>query len=695
MSFDEYLRALGYQSALVGDDSSVKWLDPNVTGDEGARIFLRPDQLAALEYEFNRQNYLQPGQNFMLQPTAAGLPGQTNEMGRPEYDAALTDYANTQDFYNSQLPQGWQTREYGWDYQPGAIQTITLRGQDGNPITADVAPVGSKIIPQTSGGSFLDQAFDFIGNAGPLFVPNLIVPGFGLASAFQGTETGFALQDAVNLAGQGLSPQQIAQVLEIAGNSAESASAIAQIASTVAPIVNTASSAYSAVANPINNALNQAAGWVGDTAKQLLPDYTNQAVASVPDSYWNMTADAGNPASVGQLGNSFNFSDTMSPDPFAEQAAPGFSYDMNIPSLDTYTGSGGSVGFFDDLLGTVTGNSEPLPGFDANGNFSYGTGVTGDMSTVTNAIGDPVTERGLADILTGGGSNLGPLSDVLTATGAGIGLGTAKTAFDHIKRLFGGEGSAGQNLLGALTSPLTEGGGSALALAPALAAINYAKNQGGFNTDALQSVYNNAGTTGNTQFNTGNLQSLYDTNLNNTLDTSKMNDIYGGLQGNQSAFMKSLTNPYDEQTAMGRGRLTQSLGNRGVLGSSFGNFDLTSYDAARDRGRADIVAQGMNNQLGLQTNVANSLMNAQNQDRAYGLSALNAKTGLANNILGAQQNQAQLGLAAQGLQNTAANNLLNAQIKERELRNNLYGSALNALAGGLAPKNNFLFGAVK
>lgn len=727
MGFEDYLRSLGYQSLMAGDDSSLRWWDPNRMGGEGERIYLDPTQLAALQYEFNKQNYLQPGQNFMLQERVPGL-SINDEMSHSQYDAAQADYTNTQEFFNSQLPQGWQTREYGWDYQPGAIQTITLKDQNGNPITADVAPIGSKIIPQTGGGSLLDQAFEFVGNnpilvaggVGGLAASAIGGQGFGLAGLFQGSEVGTALTDATRLAEQGLSPDAIKQVLEYSNYNLapETLTTVANVASTVSPAV----SAYSSVVDPINSGinstLNQITSSVSDALKQILPDYQGVETAVVPprtfgggtvssydpdaallaqqaglpESYWNMTADAG-ASSVGQLGNNFNFSDTMSPDPFAEQAAPGFSYDLNIPSLDTYTGTGGNVGFFDEILNAFSGDGTTAPGFDANGNFSLGTGVTGDMSTVTNALGDPVTDRTLADILTGGGSNLGPLSDVLTTVGGGaVSAATAKTAYDYLKNIFGGQGSIADNVAGLLTSPVANGGGSLLAMAPSLAAINYAKNQSAFNTDPLTQVYNNAGNVGGTQFNTSNLQSLYNQNLGGNLDTSKLTDLYGQLQGNQSAYMNSLTNPYDQQTASGRGQLTQSLGQRGVLGSSFGAMDLANYDTTRDRGRADIVAQGMNNQIGQQANIAGALVNAQNQDRNFGLSAMNAKAGIANNILGAQQSQANLGLAGTALQNQAANNILNAQIKERELRNNLYGSALYALAGGLMPKNTFVLG---
>jgi hypothetical protein len=59
--------------------------------------------------------------------------------------------------------------------------------------------------------------------------------------------------------------------------------------------------------------------------------------------------------------------------------------------------------------------------------------------------------------------------------------------------------------------------------------------------------------------------------------------------------MQSLTDPYNEQTAQGYGALTQSLGQRGVMGSSFGDQALTNYNLDRSRGLADVMGKGQMN----------------------------------------------------------------------------------------------------
>ena len=128
--------------------------------------------------------------------------------------------------------------------------------------------------------------------------------------------------------------------------------------------------------------------------------------------------------------------------------------------------------------------------------------------------------------------------------------------------------------------------GTGLALGPGIAAINYARNQEPFDTGRLESVYD-------------------------SIDPN------------------SLALPYDLQTAKGRTNLTSSLTDRGVMGSSFANQDLSSYDTLRDLGRSNLLTSGA------------------------------------------------------GTQATVANMILQAQAKERELKNNLYGRALLALSGGM------------
>lgn len=69
----------------------------------------------------------------------------------------------------------------------------------------------------------------------------------------------------------------------------------------------------------------------------------------------------------------------------------------------------------------------------------------------------------------------------------------------------------------------------------------------------------------------------------------KINDVASGLSG--PAFMQSITNPYDLQTGQGRTALSQSLQQRGVGGSSFGNQQLGNFDYQRGLGRGDLATR--------------------------------------------------------------------------------------------------------
>jgi hypothetical protein len=133
-------------------------------------------------------------------------------------------------------------------------------------------------------------------------------------------------------------------------------------------------------------------------------------------------------------------------------------------------------------------------------------------------------------------------------------------------------------------------GNTAAALAPIIAAIAYAKNQGPF-------------------------------------DTSRLTSTYDQFEPDALAY------EFDQNTNAGRNALTSSLTNRGVMGSSFGNMDLTNFQTTRDLGRRSLVNQG-----------------------------LAVRGGLANNIL-------------------------EAQVKERQLKNQLYGTSLLALGNVFGGRN--------
>lgn len=144
----------------------------------------------------------------------------------------------------------------------------------------------------------------------------------------------------------------------------------------------------------------------------------------------------------------------------------------------------------------------------------------------------------------------------------------------NILDLFSGNASGGAS---------RPGGGfldTALATAPILAAINYARNQGPFDTSRLTSTYDQ-----------------FDPN--------------------------ALAYEYDQNTARGRNQLTSSLAQRGVMGSSFGANDLTNFQTTRDLGRRSLINQG----LAQRGNIAATLLDAEAKARGlkndlYGRSLL-------------------------------------------------------------------------
>jgi hypothetical protein len=148
--------------------------------------------------------------------------------------------------------------------------------------------------------------------------------------------------------------------------------------------------------------------------------------------------------------------------------------------------------------------------------------------------------------------------------------------------LFSGLGSGVGGLFGGLGSSVGGSGNNALALAPILAAIQYARNQGPFDTSRLTGLFDS--------YNPG-----------------------------------AMANTYDRNTEEQRRSLTSSLADRGVMGSSFGNMDITNFNTNRELGRGALISQ------------------------------------------------ASLGGA------DIAQKILQAQIQERQLRNQMYGSALYSL----------------
>lgn len=246
-----------------------------------------------------------------------------------------------------------------------------------------------------------------------------------------------------------------------------------------------------------------------------------------------------------------------------------------------------SMGFFDDFFGNDFGDGGAMDMFGSGDIFNQPwvdtPGGAMDMFGSTNSpsgtgLGGTVFDA--YPTLTGGESLWETIKKFVSPPGGGSGDGGG--ASDLSRLLFGNRGLS--NLFG-------DRGllGTGLAMAPGIAAINYAKNQDPF-------------------------------------DTSRLESVYSSIDPNALAL------PYDMATARGRGQLTSSLTDRGVMGSSFANQDMSSYDTLRDLGRSNLLTSG----AGQQASVANMIMQA--------------------------------------------------QVKERELKNNLYGRALLALSGGISPR---------
>lgn len=101
-------------------------------------------------------------------------------------------------------------------------------------------------------------------------------------------------------------------------------------------------------------------------------------------------------------------------------------------------------------------------------------------------------------------------------------------------------------------------------------------------------------------------------------DTSRLEDLYGRYNPNAQAY------EYDQNTGLGRSALTSSLQQRGVMGSSFGDQSLTNFNTSRDLGRQSLLNQGIGGQAGIAGQILNANVASQaNKNQLYG-SALNA-----------------------------------------------------------------------
>lgn len=219
-------------------------------------------------------------------------------------------------------------------------------------------------------------------------------------------------------------------------------------------------------------------------------------------------------------------------------------------------GSGGGMGFFDDILGLASDEGF-LPGSFELGESLYG-------GTAAQGLDMAAAESWLRNLVGGGLPSLG----------------------NSLMNLFGGGTGAGRNnLLGGLFG----GGGGGVnlaAIAPSLAAINYARNVSPF-------------------------------------DTSRLESLYGQFNPSANAFQ------YDTNTGLGREELTSSLARRGVSGSSFGDQSLTNYNTFRDLGRQSLLNQGIGTQADIASKILSSdIAERQMKNDLYGRALLALSGGL-------------------------------------------------------------------
>jgi hypothetical protein len=299
------------------------------------------------------------------------------------------------------------------------------------------------------------------------------------------------------------------------------------------------------------------------------------------------------------------FNTPSAPLDFGPSALDASSFSTGSPT-NAALNNGGEMNFFDELLGL---NDVDMTGFQTGDllDSAGSTWDTGFNQSVTDSLNQYLTpvNNGLvpdgftvdlansANLIPSGGGVTNSLWDSVKNL-----YSTGKNAVGAVNALTGQAGtpqkpSAGKGILDQFTS---DPGGAAFNSLPFLLAAATAKSQ----RDDVKPYLDN-------------------------LDTL-MNDF----KGNNSAFLKSLTNPYDQQQSAARGELILGQGLRGLGGSSFADQSLQNFDTMSGLGRADILSKGTVNSTGV--------LSGLNTNAMQGINARNTST---NALLGA-------GLAASG-----------------------------------------------
>jgi hypothetical protein len=237
--------------------------------------------------------------------------------------------------------------------------------------------------------------------------------------------------------------------------------------------------------------------------------------------------------------------------------------------------TGGNMGFFDDVLGDWVSGSDLPGGGDLPVDWTSGYDLPGGGDLPAGGWTSGYDLPGGGDLPSGGVNDiLNQLKKVPTSLLKGLGIVKPDGSL-NLSSLFGGSGN---NVLNGIA-----------AIAPSLAAISYARNQDPFDMSKLETAYSQVSPTG-------------------------------------------LTGQFDYNTGLGRNQLVDSLTNRGVMGSSFGNMDLTNYNTQRDVGRNALLTGGAS----VQADIANKILQGQilqqkNKNDLYG-NALLALSGIGSKV---------------------------------------------------------------
>lgn len=227
--------------------------------------------------------------------------------------------------------------------------------------------------------------------------------------------------------------------------------------------------------------------------------------------------------------------------------------------------SGGGMDWWDDFINAV-GDAYPQGNSGVNGMADIDSWLAGEGNFVNDILG------------TGPRLPNGTPVDLWLSNTART-LGNIPTSL--VRGLLGGDANNIGRMFGQNWTDSGGGFGSSLMSSlPIMAAIDYAKSQGPF-------------------------------------DTSRLEGLFDQYKPGAAAFS------YDQNTQAGRRALEGSLASRGVLGSSFGNMDMTNFDTTRELGRNALVNQS----AGVAGGLASNILDAQVKSRAlkndlYGRSLL-------------------------------------------------------------------------